>query len=168
MQLPEERDHVAGVEHLIALAARAGHRHQMVVADEQAQIGVPVESFGDPAIVLAPDLALVDVRLGGVDGNERELHPADLGVQPRVTRAELLLEADIADVASVVVARDEHDLRTLDRVELGARLRVLVGIAVVGQVARDDDQVGGGSVDLLDRAMQQLGAEACASDVNVR
>ncbi len=94
--------------------------------------------------------------------------PADLSAQPRVARAELLLEADVADVASVVVARDEHDLGTLDRVELLARLRVLVGIAVVGQVARDDDEVGRGRVDLLDRRAQELEAEARAADVNVR
>ena len=52
----QEREDVAGVEHLVPLAAGPGNRHQVMVADEDAEIGRAGETFLDPAVVLAPAL----------------------------------------------------------------------------------------------------------------
>src|SRR5450759_150714 len=69
------RQHIAGVEHLVALPAGSGDRHQMVVADEYAQVRWLAEALLDPGVVLAPDLALVEIRLGGVDRDQRQPRP---------------------------------------------------------------------------------------------
>ena len=66
-----------------------------------------------------------------------------------------------------MVARNADDLLALDPQELLAGLRVLVRIAVVGQVSRDDDQVWPGLVDLIDRRPQELLPVAAAADVDV-
>ena len=92
--LAQQREHVAGVEHLVALAAGARDRHQVVVADEDAQVGVAGEALLDPAVVLAPDLALVEVGLRRVDRDERDIEPGELEPQPRVPRAEGVLEEE--------------------------------------------------------------------------
>ncbi len=117
--------------------------------------------------MLPPDLALVDVGLGRVDRDERDLGPAAVEAPPGVAGAEGLLEAEVADVAGVVVSRHPDDLRAVDRGQLLLGDRVLVGKAVVGEVAGDDDEIGPGRVDLLDRAPQQLLAITTAADVHV-
>ena len=90
----------------------------MVVADEEPQVGLAGEALLDPAVVLTADLALVQVGLGRVDRDERDVGPAELEPQPRVARAERVLEAQVADVARVVVSRDADDVLALDRVQL--------------------------------------------------
>ena len=67
-----------------------------------------------------------------------------------------------------MVARDENHVLAGDRLELLLRERVLVGIAVVREVAGHDDDVRLGRVDLADRRLQQLLAVAGAADVDVR
>ena len=94
--------------------------------------------------------------------------PPQLQPPPRVTGAEGLLEAEVADVAGVVVARHPHDLGAVDSGQLLLGDRVLVGKAVVGQVPGHDHEVGLGGVDLLDRRPQQLLAITPAADVHVR
>ena len=56
---------------------------------------------------------------------------------------------------------------TSDRLVLLLRERELVGIAVVGQVSRNDYDVGRGRVDLRDRGAEQLLPVAGAADVHV-
>jgi hypothetical protein len=117
--------------------------------------------------VLASDLAFVEVGLGGVDGDECDLEPVELEAEARVAGAEGVLEVQVADIAGVVVARHADDQRARQRGELLLGERVLVGVALVGEVASDDDEVGRGRVDLLDCGAEKLLAIAAAADVDV-
>ena len=149
----------------IALAPRARHRQQMVVEHEDPQaLGVRGgELLLDPAISSATDLAVVEVGLGRVDGNDRHA----VVPEHRVAGAEHVLEVDVADVARVVVARD-HDHRVApDLVHVGLRLRILVLEAEGGQVARADDDVRVELVDLVDGPLEQVRDEVRPSAVNV-
>jgi hypothetical protein len=83
----------------------------VVVADEDAQVGLAGEALLDPAVVFAPDLAFVEVGLGGVDGDECDLEPVELEAEARVAGAEGVLEVKVADIASVVVARHADEQR---------------------------------------------------------
>ena len=74
--MAKQREDVARVQHLIALAAGARDGHQVVVADEHAQVGRAAESLVDPRIMLSPDLALVEIGLRCVHGHERNLGSA--------------------------------------------------------------------------------------------
>jgi hypothetical protein len=105
-------------------------------------VGGADEPLLDPAVVLAPDLALVEVGLRRVDGDERDLEPVKLGARARVARSERVLEVEVADVAGVVVAGHAHRLRARERRQLLLCERILVGVALVGEVAGDDDEVG--------------------------
>ena len=67
-----------------------------------------------------------------------------------------------------MVARHAHDSLAGDRRQLLLDGGVLVGIAVVGQVACDDYEVGLGGVDLADRRVEEILAVAGAADVEVR
>jgi hypothetical protein len=60
----------------------------VVVADEDAQVGLTGEALLDPAVVLASDLAFVEVGLGGVDGDECDFEPVELEAEARVAGAE--------------------------------------------------------------------------------
>jgi hypothetical protein len=139
----------------------------VVVADEDAQVGLTGEALLDPAVVLAPDLALVEVGLGGVDGDECDFEPVELEAEARVAGAEGVLEVKVADVAGVVVARHADEQRARQGGELLLGERVLVGVALVGEVAGDDDEVGLGGVDLLDCGAEKPLAIAAAADVDV-
>jgi RimJ/RimL family protein N-acetyltransferase len=137
------------------------------VAHEDAKVGVRCKPLFDPAVVFASDLALVDVGLGGIDGDKRNVEPGGLEAQLRIARAEGVLVEHIADVARVVVAGNPDDLRRGNCGELLLRERVLVGISVIGEVAGDDDEIGLGSVDFVDRGVQQLLVKATAADMDV-
>ena len=117
----------------------------------------------DPAVAPAPDLAVVEVGLGRVHGDHG--HAAE--PEHRVAVAEHVLEVHVADVARVVVPRDDHDRLALDPVEVRLRHRVLVLEAERGQVARADDDVGAEVVDLADRALEQVRHEVGAPAVDV-
>ena len=71
--LAKQRKHVTCVQHLVALAPRTRDRHQVVVADEDPQLRLAREALLDPAVVLPPDLALVEVRLRGIHRDQRNL-----------------------------------------------------------------------------------------------
>ena len=67
----EALDRVARVVDDVPLAARARHRQQVVVEDEDAQVGRRCgELLLDPAVAAAADLAVVEVGLGRVDGDD--------------------------------------------------------------------------------------------------
>ena len=159
----EALERVACVVDDVPLAAGARHRQQVVVHDEDAQVGRIRELLLDPAVAAAADLPVVEVGLGRVDRDERDAVLA----QHRVAVAEQLLEVDVADVAGVVVARDDDHRLAVDRVEVALRERVLVLEAVRGQVARDDDDVGRELVRLGDRALEQVRQEELLPAVEV-
>ncbi len=140
-----------------------GHRQQVVVEDEDAQLGRRRELLLDPLVAAAADAAVVEIGLGRVDRDDR--HAADL--QHGVALAEELLEVDVADVARVVVSGDDDERLALDPVEERARLDELGLEAERRQVAAADDEVRLPVVDLRDRALEQRGDEVRPSAVDV-
>jgi hypothetical protein len=71
----------------------------VVVADEHAQVGLTREALFDPAVMLAPDLALVQVGLRGIDRDQRDGEATKVEPLTRVARSERVLVAEVADVA---------------------------------------------------------------------
>jgi hypothetical protein len=126
----------------------------MVVADEDAQIRSAREPLPDPRVVLATDLAVVDFRLGRIH-RERHLHLTCRHAQLRVPRPEHPLELQIADMARVVISGNDDDPWTGKRVQLLLGQRVPVGVALIGDVAGDHDEIRLRLVDLVDRGAQQ-------------
>ena len=123
--------------------------------DEDAEVGRLGELLLDPGVAAAPDVPVVEIRLGRVDGDDGDA----VHVQDGVALAEELLEVDVADVAGVVVPRDDDERLAVEPVEVGLRLRVLRLEAVRRQVARADDDLGLELVDLHDRPLHQIGHE---------
>lgn len=82
--LAQQREDIAGVEHLVALAAGAGDGNEVVVTNEDAQVGLGVESVFYPAVVFAADLSLVEIRLRGVHRDERHVRPNALESKARI------------------------------------------------------------------------------------
>src|SRR5205809_7702103 len=109
----------------------------MVVAHEDAQVRWWSETFLDPGVTAAPDLAMVEIRLRRVDGDDGDA--ADAG--DRVAVAEELLEVHVADVARVVVARNDDDAPAFDPVEVLLRQGVLLLEPERRQVAGADDDL---------------------------
>ena len=99
--------------------------------------GSAANSLLDPGVAAAADLAVVEVGLRRVDRDDRDAALA----QHRVALAEELLEMDVADVARVVVARDDDERLAVDPVEVLARQLVLVLEPERRQVAGADDDV---------------------------
>ena len=127
-----------------------------------AQLGV------DPAVVLAPDLALVEVGLGRVDRDDLGAALGDGDRRDRVAGAEEVLEVPVADVTGVMVAHRDDHVRARELIqELPAPLE-LAAIALHRQVAGDDHQVGIELVGLRDGGAQQLAAEEPLADMQVR
>src|SRR5262249_57004266 len=114
-------DRVERVVDGVPRAPRARQGEQVVVAAKDATVGRFGEALLDPPVAPAPDLAVVEVRFGRVDGHNRDA--TDLDERPPV--AEELLEVDVPDVARVVVAGDHDDRAALEPVEVRLRLRVL-------------------------------------------
>ena len=114
-------------------------------------------------IARAADDAVVEVGLGRVD---RE-HADAVLAQHLLPRPELLLEVDVADVARVVVARHDDDVRALDPVEVGAGLDVLLAEPERRQVAGHDHDVGLEVVHLDDRPVHQVRDEVRRAAVEV-
>ena len=108
-------DRVARVVHDVPLAARARHRQQVVVEHEDPEVRrLGGELLLDPRVAAAPDLAVVEVGLGRVDGDDRHAVLA----QHRVAAPEELLEVDVADVAGVVVPGDDDERVAVDPFEV--------------------------------------------------
>ena len=103
--------------------------------------------------VAAPaDVPVVEVRLGGVDGDDRDA----VHVHDGVALAEQLFEVDVADVAGVVVSGHDDELLAVEPLEILLRLGVLRLEAVRGEVARADDDFRLELVDLHDRPLHQV------------
>ena len=145
--------------------SRPGARHgqQVMVEDEDAQVGGVGELLLDPLVAPAADLPVVEIRLGRVDRDDRDAVLA----QHRAAAAEEVVEVDVADVARVVVSGDDDERIALDLVEVLARLLVLGPEAEGRQVAGADDDVGAEVVDLVDRALEQARDEVRPSAVDV-
>ena len=92
----------------------------------------------DPAVAAAADLAVVEVGLGRVDGDD--VTPCLL--KHGVPLAEQLLEMDVADVPRVVVPGHDDEGLAVDPVEVASRRDVLLLEAERRQIARADDDVG--------------------------
>ena len=164
----QQREHVTRVHELVAIPPRAGDGDEVVMAHEHAQVGGTGEALGDPGIVLAADLAFVEVGLRAVDCDDRDVEPVELHAMAGIAGPEGVLEPHVADVARIVIAGHEHDVRAREPGERSMRVRILVAVAVVGDVARDDDEVGLCGVDLVDRNLQEIRPEPGAADVDVR
>ena len=157
-------DRVAGVVDDVPLAPRAGHGQQVVVEDEDLEVGRLLgELLLDPAVATAADLAVVEVGLARVDGDDRDAALPE----HRVPLAEHLLEVDVADVPRVVVPGHDDDRVAVDAVEVLARGEVLVAEAERRQVARADDDVRLELVDLADRALEQADLEVRPAAVEI-
>ena len=160
----EALDRIAGVVDDISLTSRAWHRQQVVVADEDAQIGRRREILLDPVVAAASDHAVVEVGLGRVDGHDG--HAAD--TDDRVAVAEQLLEVDVADVAGVVVPGDHDDGLALDLIEVVLGEGILLLEPERRQVSRHDDDVGLELVHLCDGALEEVREEELSPAVQVR
>ena len=100
-----------GVVDDVALAPGARHRQQVVVEHEDLELRrLRGELLLDPAVATASDLTVVEVGLGRVDRDDGDAVLAE----HRVALAEELLEVDVADVARVVVARDDDERVAVD------------------------------------------------------
>ena len=113
--------------------------------------GLRGELLLDPRVAAAADLAVVEVGLGRVDGDDRDAVLA----QHRVALAEEILEVDVPDVARVVVPGDDDERVAVEPVEVLPGHLVLVLEAERRQVAGADDHVRAQLVDLGDRALEQ-------------
>ena len=160
----QHAQHVAGVEHDVALAAGAGDRDQVVVhGDDLEALDVVDELVGHPLVALAADAAGIKVGLGRVQPDDVELVGDELGV----ARAPVLLEEHLAHVAGVVVAGDDDPLRALDPLEDLGGVLVLAVVAHVREVAGHDDDVGLERVHLGDDRLGQLRHELDRAAVEV-
>ena len=106
---------------------------------------------------------MVEVGLGGVDGDDGDAADAHHGVAV----AEELLEVDVADVARIVVARDDDDRLAGDRVDVLLGERVLLLEAEGRQVTGDDDDVRLDVVDLRDRPLEEVRQEKLRAAVQI-
>ena len=160
----ETLDRVARVVDDVALAPGSGNREQMMVQHEDLELrGRGCELLLDPAVAPAPDLAMVEVGLARVDGDDRD-RPL---LQHGVSLAEHLLEVHVADVPRVVVAGDDDESAAVDAIEVLARGEVLVTEAECRQVAGADHDVRLELVDLPDRALEQARFEVRLAAVEV-
>src|SRR5215208_6563579 len=156
---------IGGVVDDVAFAARARHGQQMVVHDEHAELGVGLELLLDPRIAPTADLPVIEVRLRRVDRDDRD---SAVEVVHRVTGAEKLLEVDVADVARIVVSRDDDDRVAFDLVEVFTGALVLLPEPERGQVSRADDDVRLQLVDFVDRALEEVRHEVPLPAVEIR
>src|SRR5262249_20173831 len=136
----------------VPLAASPRNREQVMVEDEDAQVGGRGELLLDPGVPPTTDLAVVEVGLARVDGDDGHAVP----MENRVALAEQLFEVDVADVARVVVSGDDDDRAARERVEVTLGLRVFLLEPEAGQVTGADDDVRPQVVDLADRTLEQV------------
>ena len=68
----EAFDRVARVVDDVALAPRPRHRQQVMMHDEDLQPGLACELLFDPGIAPPPDLTVVEIWFGRVDGDDRD------------------------------------------------------------------------------------------------
>ena len=117
----------------------------------------------DPGVAPASDLAVVEVGLGRVDGDDGHAAEPEHGA----ALAEELLEVDVADVARVVVPGDDDERLALEPVEVLLRLDVLRLEPERRQVARADDEIRLEVVHLRDRPLHQVRHEVRPAAVQI-
>ena len=111
----------------------------------------------------ATDLALVEIGLTGIDADDAHAFHV---VGPH-TGTDQVLEVQVADVTRVVVA-GHREYRGLDALGVGDPVLVLLAVALRGEVATDDDDVGMHLVEFCDHAVHQVRHEELRADVRIR
>jgi hypothetical protein len=86
----------------------------------------------------------------------------------RVPGTERSLVLEVADMTGVLIPGHRHHVRTGQRLELLSWLPMLVGVALVGDIPGDHDDVEGCIVDFGDRVAKQRPVVTGAADVDVR
>src|SRR6185436_8880012 len=70
LELAQDRHHVSRVPEVVDVTAGAGDGQDVVMDDDDpGSVGPATERRVEPAVMLAPDLAFIDVGLGRVDGD---------------------------------------------------------------------------------------------------
>src|SRR5207237_9890319 len=123
-----------------------------------------------------------EVGFGRVHGHERHGLARLVAIGPQtgevedavalpghVARAEAGGEVEVADVLGVVVAGDDDggEVGVEERRQVVLGVAELVGVAVGGEVAADEHEVGGEGPDLLDGMAQELRVEERRPAVDV-
>src|SRR5215208_2128081 len=136
----------------------------MVVNDEYLEFVSGIgECLLDKLVVLPAHLPVVEVRLRRIHSYQDHL----VEIYDRLTLPEEALEVDVADVARVVVARDDHDVLAVDTIDVLCGLFELLPVSRVGEVPGDHDRRRIRTVDLDDRPVQKLGDEARVTAMDV-
>ena len=128
-------------------------------------VGRARELLREPAVARPADLPVVEVGLGGVHADDRDV----VEVQRLPARPDELLEVHVADVAGVVVAGDHDDLRALDALQVLLGRHVVLAEAHLGEVAGAQDDVGPSSLSSTTTRSIRLGTKygepACRSEI---
>src|ERR671911_2013775 len=157
LQLAQDGHHVAGVAQVVDVTPRAWDGEDVVVDHEYPRPTVPAAELGvEPAIVLAPNLSLVEIRLGRVERDYLGLSLGDGDLGRPLPYAEELLEVPVADVLGVVVAHSVDYVRTLQTIEILFRLLELPAVSFHRQVTHDGNEVRLHSVALLYGGLQEI------------
>lgn len=157
VQLSQHGKDVSRVENDVSFASRAGDRHEMVMDNEDLEIIRFIELLCDPFVMFATDSTVVDVWFRRVDCDHRETRCAKQLGSFSIERfavageslAEDVLEVDVADVPSIVVAGHDY-FGVSDLLQPPGGLVVLPLVTGSGEVAGDDHDVRLHLVDLLD------------------
>src|SRR5215218_8678262 len=157
LQLAQDGHHVAGVAQVVDVASRARDGEDVVVDHEYPRPTIPAPELGvEPAVVLAPDLSLVEIRLGRVERDDFCFSLGDWDLGRPLPYAEELLEVPVADILGVVVAHRVDYVRTLQTVEILFCLLELPAISLHRKIPHDGYQVRLQSVALLDGGLQEI------------
>src|SRR5215212_1643451 len=115
----------------------------MVVDHKYPRSPVPTAKLGvEPAVMLPPNLAFVQIRLGRVERHDLRLA---LGYRNRgstLAHPEEILEVSVANVPGVVVSHRHDQVLALDAIEILLRLLELPPVALHSKVPDDGDEVG--------------------------
>jgi hypothetical protein len=140
----------------------------VVVDHEYLRPPVPVAELGiEPAIVLAPHLTLVEIRLGRIERHDLRLALRYRDRNGQLAHAEEVLEVPVADAPGVMVAHTYHNVRTLEAIQVLLGLLELPSVALHRQVPDDGDEVGLKRVRLLYRPREELGPEETRAHVDI-
>src|SRR5215210_1741718 len=115
----------------------------MMVNHQYLRSPVPIAKLGvEPAVVLPPHLAFVQVRLGRVEGHDLRLALGYGNRDSTLPHPEEILEVPVADVPGVVVSYGHDHVLALDAVEILLRLLELPSVTLHRQVPNNGDEVG--------------------------
>src|SRR5215210_5950179 len=168
-ELTQDGHNVARVAQVVHVAARTRDGEDVVVDHEYPRTAVPAAELRvEPAVVLAPDLSLVEVGLGRVERHHLgdAFRDGDLG--RALPDAEELLEVPVADVLGIVVAHRVDDVRALQLVEVLSGLLEFPTVAFHSQVPDDGNEVRLERVTLLDGGLKEILPEQPGAHVHIR